>query len=115
MAIVYRVENARGQGPYLGQWPFPGDKHVLDHHYDCGGPHPGPCELGWPVDRSELYGFAFRCDALRWFRGAWSALRRNGFRLVRYEVTGDGILNHDPETGQVAFDPGATKRLGGAR
>lgn len=109
--VVYRVENASKRGPYA-DW----DADFLDD--DVTVEHPRHGGYGIDPTRERRYGFSSRAQYLAWFNPRERrALRRQGFRLVRYRVAVDAVvsgnrqvlfyIDHGAVDGRPASTPGA--------
>ena len=107
---VWRVQDAKGNGPYTA-WADNNVVEGLAAAHNGDSERPGPFhDFGWRVYDylpcyGTRYGFLLREDALKWFDGWWDKLAAQGYALV--EVETDEILAFG--TAQVAF------RLSGVR
>ena len=87
MMLVYRVEK-NGIGPYRHDEVDDKLWHKIASH-NSGNSRPGPRSDGISIGlyKPDIY-FGFKdIEQLKaWFKGARSALRKNGFNLVIYDV-----------------------------
>lgn len=82
--LVYRVENASGEGPYNGA--FCRKEGMSYRHSD--NRHPGPYHyksLLSGISKSEYCGFNSIDNARKWFAGFIRSLDAEGFHLSVYE------------------------------
>ncbi|MFD6636748.1 hypothetical protein ACFWDN_13110 [Micromonospora chalcea] len=107
--LVYRVENADQQGPYVGLWQRTGtDREVcsaLHEAHNAPGArstHPGPHRdqglrryfkylHGFDMD-SCIFGFSDRQQLAQWFGGWGRQLQRAGYRVSVYRVPVAGVI-----------------------
>lgn len=101
MALIWRIENRQGQGPYHGThpkgkgrgWPWMPKSRITVHQYPM---RPGPWnDAGinrWPKG-DELHGFSSEKQLRAWFNVAeLRNLRKLGFEevILRGEITAKG-------------------------
>lgn len=89
--LVYRVENEKGTGPYIG-----GALEILwvmrEHHstfYDDpeDDPHPGPSEDGIPWMMADEYSAVQSPEAAQaWFEGYGEVLDEAGFEMTVWDA-----------------------------
>lgn len=111
--LIYRVENANGEGPYRASLTrsLPAS---LSNPYDPNRPSPvieGLKYPPWPSERST-FAFANKSQVLHWFgdakRGRW--LSKYGYYLATYEIPEDKLSTFETPH-QFVFDSRLGKRL----
>lgn len=108
--IVYRVEDASGQGPYNSPWA---PENMPEVHTN-NPTHPGPFnDIGWDWpyklgDVHTIFGFESLEMLDAWFRG-WKTRLRDHFEIHTYEVPEALVLKG---RFQLAFDGDAAVRTG---
>lgn len=94
VSLVWRVENAQGWGPYVGELQSRWIRQRGPHQWHCCHCHPAPIQdVKRYAASTEFCGFATRADALRWFsRAELQRLRAIGYELkqVRGIITARG-------------------------
>jgi len=108
MTLVYRVENARGEGPYQG------DESVCSHlrrSHRGRRRAPGPYDDGiWSIRDEDLFGFVSLERLLAWFsEGERHVLDRAGFEVAIVRVP---KVRQTGRSGQCTFDKRDAKRVG---
>ena len=123
MALIWRVQNEKGEGPYNDGWE--GGIEMCDAHNDRAHPAPWTDFSDWhaptfeesmamwdgmsakdrlPPEQKRLrFGFVNKADAERWFKGWLGRLSAAGYHLVRVE--GEIKDRAKTHSGQVAFLP----------
>lgn len=98
--LVYRVEK-NGLGPYANHDV---DEHLdyrLRHYWDIDQ-RPGPLRDGIGVYVKTIhFGFKDIESLKKWFHGARSALRKNGFVLAIYDVPESSVYIGNKQVGFV--------------
>lgn len=98
-ATVYRVENRRGQGPYITGWKGKGGWALGYLHSDAR--HPGPIQSFGKQYRGFLYGFESMQALYKWFGGYLPRLLSDGYKIVK--IPNAEIEDRDPNGLQVVF------------
>jgi hypothetical protein len=112
MAIIWRVENEFGRGPYN---PYNGP-NIKDAFYEEFNhrDHPPPSECRfisarWQIrSDTDVFGFASVADYLAWFhKPSWRCwLVQHGYKLVQYDA-----FNPTYGLKQVIFDKMSARQL----
>lgn len=112
--VVYRVENAQGEGPYRAELTrsLPAS---LSYPYDHNRPSPvidGLKYPPWPAEYST-FAFANKEQVIKWFgdakRGRW--LSKYGYYLTTYEILEDKPYSTFETPHQFVFDCRLNKKL----
>lgn len=94
MAVIFRVENKHGVGPYrlYSGGRFNGEDYCSEraghlarkHNNDLD--HPGPARSCYNPSRLEFFGFDSAKQAIKWFEDDWASLARARFLVVMYDA-----------------------------
>lgn len=82
--LVYRLENERGNGPYMGFSPLLAEMG-LRHHGDADHPTPEQEDM-WSMDAHEYCAVPSLKGAQEWFKGYGEVLDEAGFELTVWDA-----------------------------